>query len=250
MGNDERYSCICRIFDHFNPRSRVGNDHRRNLSGFQYHISIHVPAWGTTGSERGFSGGCNYFNPRSRVGNDTTNYPKQSIDSIISIHVPAWGTTRRWDVFMTMHVISIHVPAWGTTDGQNDRPGDGRSISIHVPAWGTTNIHVRRIPCCCISIHVPAWGTTTEGTYQDSNTTFQSTFPRGERQGRNGAFPADVIISIHVPAWGTTPQIIQNSPLIQSFQSTFPRGERRIRCMVRSVLCNFNPRSRVGNDSA
>src|SRR5699024_1049548 len=79
---------------------------------------------------------------------------------IISIHVPAWGTTRRWDVFMTMHVISIHVPAWGTTDGQNDRPADGRSISIHVPAWGTTNIHARRIPCCCISIHVPAWGTT------------------------------------------------------------------------------------------
>ena len=32
------------------------------------------------------------------------------------------------------------------------------------------------------------------------------------------------------------------------FQSTFPRGERRIFCCIGYIFCNFNPRSRVGND--
>ena len=36
-----------------------------------FHISIHVPAWGTTLFLAGRTQQCRYFNPRSRVGNDT-----------------------------------------------------------------------------------------------------------------------------------------------------------------------------------
>ena len=55
-------------------------------------ISIHVPAWGTTG---------NGLDSQKR--------------DIISIHVPAWGTTIIGAKFRNMSGISIHVPAWGTT---------------------------------------------------------------------------------------------------------------------------------------
>ena len=57
-------------------------------------ISIHVPAWGTTGSRRRPVPSCLYFNPRSRVGNDPGS--AESCGRIrISIHVPAWGTTAK-----------------------------------------------------------------------------------------------------------------------------------------------------------
>ena len=58
-------------------------------------------------------------------------------------------------------------------------------------------------------------------------TRFQSTFPRGERQGKTGHFGA-----------------------VSEFQSTFPRGERRWNHGFGWQICEyFNPRSRVGNDS-
>ena len=56
------------------------------------HISIHVPAWGTT------------LLCRSQV----YGLP-------ISIHVPAWGTTIKAVLPALVSSISIHVPAWGTT---------------------------------------------------------------------------------------------------------------------------------------
>ena len=62
---------ILNISAYFNPRSRVGNDMSRYLTGGgTVHISIHVPAWGTT-----------------IKGPGSIEY------GFISIHVPAWGTT-------------------------------------------------------------------------------------------------------------------------------------------------------------
>ena len=76
-----------------------------------------------------------------------------------------------------------------------------------------------------ISIHVPAWGTTA--------------IVAARQMVKK--------ISIHVPAWGTT-VFISRLDLLRIFQSTFPRGERLyIRCFGRKP-CDFNPRSRVGND--
>ena len=57
------------------------------------HISIHVPAWGTTWRFPADEGVDRYFNPRSRVGNDQGFTGAERKDSLISIHVPAWGTT-------------------------------------------------------------------------------------------------------------------------------------------------------------
>ena len=98
--------------------------------------------------------------------------------------------------------------------------------------------------------------------------TFQSTFPRGERpcsriispkfsdfnprsRVGNDQIP-DILkfysnISIHVPAWGTTmsKSVFRITP---KFQSTFPRGERQSMGFNTGNTLNFNPRSRVGND--
>ena len=81
--------------------------------------------------------------------------------------------------------------------------------------------------CIAISIHVPAWGTT----------------PDIHR------YIYDCIISIHVPAWGTTGISLSDNRKIVLFQSTFPRGERLFTVNLACNCHNFNPRSRVGNDS-
>ena len=120
-----------------------------------------------------------------------------------------------------------------------------------------------------ISIHIPAWGTTKFMCKVAGSPKFQSTFPRGERPGvlpglrRYSHFNPrsrvgndcrrkcciDLLnISIHVPAWGTTLRLSTHL-LSKIFQSTFPRGERRITVHTRLRHHNFNPRSRVGNDS-
>ena len=151
-------------------------------------ISIHVPAWGTTEKQ-------------------TT----ASVKAQISIHVPAWGTTYRdrvvqWAYYQfqstfprgerrsrsyTYQVrvsISIHVPAWGTTK-ITPAAMRGTNISIHVPAWGTTATTRRSPNGKKISIHVPAWGTTSFARSPSAYSSFQSTFPRGERQQKYINFP-------------------------------------------------------------
>ena len=56
-------------------------------------ISIHVPAWGTTGKTAEIRPQEYHFNPRSRVGNDSVPGSVPGGRKLISIHVPAWGTT-------------------------------------------------------------------------------------------------------------------------------------------------------------
>ena len=99
-------------------------------------ISIHVPAWGTTGS---VCGGC---------GRGT-----------ISIHVPAWGTT--------FHDLTVSFPVlFQSTFPRGERHNSfcikpGAAVDFN-PRSRVGNDHLRpglRI-CLCISIHVPAWGTT------------------------------------------------------------------------------------------
>ena len=137
VGNDMSCTIIIILCFNFNPRSRVGNDEigfetvglwklfqstfprgeRHALTGKtlpSLSISIHVPAWGTTGCYHTIYPWHYYFNPRSRVGNDQQCLSRKFL-IFISIHVPAWGTT---DVDMQeilREKISIHVPAWGTT---------------------------------------------------------------------------------------------------------------------------------------
>ena len=144
------------------------------------------------------------FNPRSRVGND-----------VILVFS---------EIFVT---ISIHVPAWGTTSLTRGAT-QSYNISIHVPAWGTTGFNTLFLLSDSISIHVPAWGTTVYSIPSFTRvSSFQSTFPRGERQRS---------------------QKIKEER--EKFQSTFPRGERLLRLLCHIQTAHFNPRSRVGNDAS
>ena len=100
-----------------------------------------------------------------------------------------------------------------------------------------------------VSIHAPAWGATPSSmALMASATVFQSTHPRGVRQGSTSGFPNggkfqsthprgvrpqlgsvdinQLRVSIHAPAWGAT-----------RFASN--RG---------FTTCSFNPRTRVGCD--
>ena len=78
---------------------------------------------------------------------------------------------------------------------------------------------------------------------------FQSTLPRGERRRQGNARTYPCQVSIHAPAWGATssPRWSRETP---TFQSTLPRGERPSREECGYPSACFNPRSRVGSDSA
>ena len=106
-----------------------------------------------------FTDGFN-FNPRSRVGNDELSFRQiRGLQEFQSTFPRGERQLKVLTVFSTER-ISIHVPAWGTTSGHMVR-FRRLSISIHVPAWGTTAVQLP--PLTVIS-------------------TFQSTFPRGERR--------------------------------------------------------------------
>ena len=78
-----------------------------------------------------------------------------------------------------------------------------------------------------ISIHVPAWGTT--------NVSNSSSFV--------------VVISIHVPAWGTT-LVDEYLNMIGDISIHVPAwGTTSVVGFDQERYDNFNPRSRVGNDS-
>ena len=98
-----------------------------------------------------------------------------------------------------------------------------------------------------IPIHSPAWGATLWQSGRSSLCLFQSTRPRGARQGTpvgcvlhmmfqstrpRGARrlarvqPSQRTVSIHAPAWGATESCFSASCRV-AFQSTRPRGARR-----------------------
>ncbi len=97
VGNDAIVFLTLQKQLNFNPRSRVGND-RAGISVLMrlQEVSIHVPAWGTTGGTVAVSSvGCIFQStfPRGERRQRTVTHP---IYRPISIHVPAWGTTGRY----------------------------------------------------------------------------------------------------------------------------------------------------------
>ena len=127
-------------------------------------ISIHVPAWGTTGllySMYKYTANFNprsrvgndikrtevvsvggYFNPRSRVGNDAEQIIFRHSAKEFQSTFPRGERRLRMVVCCVVVFISIHVPAWGTTLIPLKKLFFG-NISIHVPAWGTTKSHTQ-----------------------------------------------------------------------------------------------------------
>ena len=78
------------------------------------HVSIHVPARGTTVLSSHALAVSPRFNPRSRKGNDALDHSVHR-DGFVSIHVPARGTTVSHEEAGEEIYVSIHVPARGTT---------------------------------------------------------------------------------------------------------------------------------------
>ena len=76
----------------FNPRTRVGCDHRLRV--------LQVLTQG--------------FNPRTRVGCDA-NWDIGALQYIVSIHAPVWGATSENKEVRQLFKVSIHAPVWGAT---------------------------------------------------------------------------------------------------------------------------------------
>ena len=211
----------------FNPRARVGRDHRgrRETLGFRVFQSTR---------------------PR---GARLLQRLQSSVDDPVSIHAPAWGATLVPLLFDGMQSVSIHAPAWGATSaircsggqphqfqstrprgarrGGGSRARDGnqcfnprarvgrdrihrnghphdRRVSIHAPAWGAT-LQVRRVKCHkSVSIHAPAWGAT--GGRPDHAVQLAVSIHAPAWGATAAQAPACVLIavSIHAPAWGAT----------------------------------------------
>ena len=78
---------------------------------------------------------------------------------------------------------------------------------------------------------------------------FQSTFPRGERPDWEKMTESLQMISIHVPAWGTTVRLWAVHYYLEISIHVPAWGTTQIPLLICSQHYNFNPRSRVGNDS-
>ena len=121
----------------FNPRSRVGSDHRYLRVDDFFPISIRAPAWGATlpvlfryvrfaisirAPTRGATRGCVFqppalgnFNPRSHEGSDNGLLESAVIGGIISIRAPTRGATANSEIILTRCAISIRAPTRGAT---------------------------------------------------------------------------------------------------------------------------------------
>ena len=167
--------------ENFNPRSRVGNDGNCSSVRMFPFISIHVPAWGTTGRSHCDTCCRIYFNPRSRVGNDC-------LHQIRSYSLMNFNPRSRVGNDGNEQYKNDSIRAFQSTFPRGERQGtECFAMRFHT-----------------ISIHVPAWGTTAHVGNESSKKRFQSTFPRGERRNSSVGHHRNLIISIHVPAWGTT----------------------------------------------
>ena len=145
-------------------------------------------------------------------------------------------------------------------------------VSIHAPAWGATASGTDDFRSDTVSIHAPAWGATPRRQPPPiPQSRFQSTHPRGVRQGGQDFMRYPPFVSIHAPAWGATlnagngteghfmfqsthPRGVRHTagPLSSKpalFQSTHPRGVRLADVGQQPALpFGFNPRTRVGCD--
>ena len=122
-----------------------------------------------------------HFNPRTHVGCDFKGLV-YSDDFFISIHAPTWGATLILLLTLSTLYISIHAPTWGATKRLNFAAMSTR-ISIHAPTWGATKRLNFAAMSTFISIHAPTWGATLPLAIVHRMLQFQSTHPRGVRQG-------------------------------------------------------------------
>ena len=231
----------------FDPRSRVGSDDVGIRRSQSLVVSIHAPAWGATIAlvvQLGIAIG---FDPRSRVGSDA------ALPSSLSAQTSFDPRSR----VGSDHAYRASEPRSAGFDPRSRVGSDNPrrqalqrfDVSIHAPAWGATSILTAATPAALgfdprsrvgsdlprrscgtawpVSIHAPAWGATTGSPDRYAETTFRSTLPRGER-----------------------PRRLPKPSCVRAFRSTLPRGERPCWATAVRPTARFDPRSRVGSDTA
>ena len=145
------------------------------------------------------------------------------------------------------------------SDGFNPRTHGGCDSSGHTSCCICTCFNPRTHGGCDsetkhafytikVSIHAPTGGATTVKELFSDSVLFQSTHPRGVRQGDPIIF-YPCIVSIYAPTGGATAPMGLNSNRIQ-FQSTHPRGVRRSLFFMYTYCHSFNPRTHGGCDSS
>ena len=143
---------------HFNPRSHERSD--SNTSSFTMFtlISIHAPTRGATCRCEYQTTHYQYFNPRSHERSDNLS----AVIILTDSHFNPRSHERSDDkIRMTKYRIKI---------------------SIHAPTRGATTRTFSKIATNMISIHAPTRGATELPRLGGSNSQFQSTLPREERQ--------------------------------------------------------------------
>ena len=142
------------------------------------------------------------FNPRSREGNDTLANERQNTTPIFQSTFPR-GERR------------IRCRSERIRIAFNPRSREGNDVQNGTDLFNTHSFNPRSREGNDSSAY----------SYASSISSFQSTFPRGERPVSSAEPAVSSALSIHVPARGTTPRPV---PDIDDF--------------------TFNPRSREGND--
>ena len=209
-----------------------------------------------------------YFNPRSREGSDACNWDEFTTAKI-SIHAPARGATADLTLAYNTCIISIHAPARGATVTHcnlrritahfNPRSREGsdcdcRHLRQLLAAFQSTlprgERHTTSKPKTSSAIFqstLPRGERRIDASDRFTPFKFQSTLPRGERHRRTKLFNWLDAFQSTLPR-GERLSSINASDVGLVFQSTLPRGERRIQWTQRTIIVNFNPRSREGSD--
>ena len=189
-------------------------------------VSIHAPARGATclSLRRGYPTLC--FNPRARAGRDV-DLVAEAVELLeVSIHAPARGATATL-LSQSSFLSSFNPRARAGRDDRRDGQGDQTTpVSIHAPARGATNINGGNAVFYA----------------------FQSTRPRGARQGRSVPAAYGDGVSIHAPARGATGREIVAYRATACFNPRARAGRDKPRPRCASTRRCFNPRARAGRD--
>ena len=227
------------------PEERAQEAHHRR-------VSIHAPAWGATAT------------------------PRQAVERTgVSIHAPAWGATVPFDTFfaLTRKFQSTH-PRGVRRRRHGHRSHEEKRFNPRTRVGCDAGHHQKAVVPGLVSIHAPAWGATPYSALMVGSTAaFQSTHPRGVRRGRHGRRFLPAARFNPRTRVGCDESRAETDVLAGQFQSTHPRGVRPARaCAVCPrgavsihapawgatirlrahclVSIGFNPRTRVGCDSA
>ena len=190
----------------FNPRTRMGCDkyareRNRNKTNFNPRTRM-----GCDQHARAICYRYMYFNPRTRMGCDKVSVNGRIASLLFQsthphgVRLPLTMISPSKRLFQSTHPHGVRrpTPIRRTTDDKHFNPRTRMGCDQELK---------KIADAIDISIHAPAWGATRQSrtiSFQLIQLPFQSTHPRGVRQGEQFKIIDKKGISIHAPAWGAT----------------------------------------------